>query len=191
MSSSNTTGNFNVVSNNYRITGNKNINAYYGANKNYKIQLLNNKPVKDTLVTIKISENTVQVKTNNQDYATLKLSLKAGKYTIISTYKNIKVTNKIVIKPTLITKNKKIKKGKTLKYTAKLLNKNGKKLKNKKITFKINGKKYKAKTNKKGIAKIKEKCLFQYINSTSAFSLRFYQSFFKQFLNIGICALRG
>lgn len=96
-----------------------------------------------------------------------------------------------MIKPTLITKNKKIKKGKTLKYTAKLLNKNGKKLKNKKITFKINGKKYKAKTNKKGIAKIKEKCLFQYINSASTFSLRFYQSFFKQFLNIGICSLRG
>ena len=68
-------------------------------------------------------------------------------------------TNKITVKPTLITKNKKIKKGKTLTYTAKLLNKNGKKLKNKKITFKINGKKYKAKTNKKGIAKIKVKNL--------------------------------
>ena len=160
LSSSQTTGSFNVAANNYRITGNKNINAYYGANKNYKIQLLNNnKPVKDAIITIKINKNTVQVKTDSQGYATLKLSLKAGKYTIVSTYKNVKATNKIVIKPTLITKNKKIKKGKTLTYTAKLLNKNGKKQKNKKITFKINGKKYKAKTNKKGIAKIKVKNL--------------------------------
>ena len=86
----------------------------------------------------------MQVKTDNQGYATLKLTLKPGKFTV---------------KKTLITKNKKIKKGKTLTYTAKLLNKNGKKLKNKKITFKINGKKYKAKTNKKGVAKIKVKNL--------------------------------
>ncbi|WP_405322497.1 hypothetical protein [Methanobrevibacter thaueri] len=160
LASSQTTGTFNVAANNYRITGNKNINAYYGANKNYKIQLLNNnKPIKDAIITIKINKNTVQVKTDTQGYATLKLTLKPGKYTITSTYKNVKVTNKITVKPTLITKNKKIKKGKTLTYTAKLLNKNGKKLKNKKITFKINGKKYKAKTNKKGIAKIKVKNL--------------------------------
>ena len=160
LASSQTTGTFNVAANNYRITGNKNINAYYGANKNYKIQLLNNnKPVKDAIITIKINKNTMQVKTDNQGYATLKLTLKPGKYTITSTYKNAKATNKITVKKTLITKNKKIKKGKTLTYTAKLLNKNGKKLKNKKITFKINGKKYKAKTNKKGIAKIKVKNL--------------------------------
>ena len=159
LASSQTTGTFNVAANNYRITGN-NINAYYGANKNYKIQLLNNnKPVKDAIITIKINKNTVQVKTDNQGYATLKLTLKPGKYTITSTYKNVKATNKITVKKTLITKNKKIKKGKTLTYTAKLLNKNGKKQKNKKITFKINGKKYKAKTNKKGIAKIKVKNL--------------------------------
>ena len=160
LASSQTTGTFNVAANNYRITGNKNINAYYGANKNYKIQLLNNnKPVKDAIITIKINKNTMQVKTDSQGYATLKLTLKPGKYTITSTYKNVKATNKITVKKTLITKNKKIKKGKTLTYTAKLLNKNGKKQKNKKITFKINGKKYKAKTNKKGIAKIKVKNL--------------------------------
>jgi hypothetical protein len=158
--STNTTGSFKVAKNNYKITGNTNIVQYYGATKYYKIRLTNNnQPVKGEIINIKINKNTVQVKTDNQGYATLKLSLKAGKYTITSTYKNVKVSNKITVKPTLITKNKKIKKGKTLTYTAKLLNKNGKAQKNKKITFKINGKKYKAKTNKKGIAKIKVKNL--------------------------------
>ena len=158
--SANTTGSFKVIKNNYKITGNTNIVQYYGATKYYKIRLTNNnQPVKGEIINVKIDKNTVQVKTDSQGYATLKLSLKAGKYTITSTYKNIKVSNKITVKPTLITKNKKIKKGKTLTYTAKLLNKNGKKQKNKKITFKINGKKYKAKTNKKGIAKIKVKNL--------------------------------
>ena len=160
LSMSTSTGSFNVIANNYKITGNRNIVQYYGANKEYKVQVLNNNvPVKNAIVSIKINKNTVNVKTDSQGYATLKLTLKAGKYTITSTYKNVKVSNKITVKPTLITKNKKIKKGKTLTYTAKLLNKNGKKLKNKKITFKINGKKYKAKTNKKGIAKIKVKNL--------------------------------
>ena len=153
-------GEFNVVKSNYKISGNTDITQYYGATKYYKIRLTNNnQPVKNEIITITINKNTVKIKTDNNGYATLKLSLKAGKYTITSTYKNIKVSNKITVKPTLITKNKKIKKGKTLTYTAKLLNKNGETLKNKKITFKINGKKYKTKTNKKGIAKIKIKNL--------------------------------
>ena len=67
------------------------------------------------------------------------------------------ISNKIIVKKTLITKNIKVKKGKTIKFTAKLLNKNGKVLKAKKITFKFKGKTYKAKTNKKGIASIKIK----------------------------------
>ena len=158
--STNTTGSFKVNKDSYKITGNTDITQYYGSTKYYKIRLTNNnQPVKNEIITVNINKNTVKIKTDNNGYATLKLSLKAGKYTITSTYKNVKVSNKITVKPTLITKNKKIKKGKTLTYTAKLLNKNGKKQKNKKITFKINGKKYKAKTNKKGIAKIKVKNL--------------------------------
>lgn len=145
---------------NYRLTGNADIVQYYGATKYYKIRLLNNGiPVKGAVITISIGKNTIKLQSDSNGYVTLKLKLNAGKYTITSTYKNIKVTNKITVKKTLITKNKKIKKGKTLTYTAKLLNKNGKPLKGKKITFKIKGKKYKAKTNKKGIAKIKVKKL--------------------------------
>ena len=158
--STNTIGSFKVNRDSYKITGNTDITQYYGSTKYYKIRLTNNnQPVKNEIITVNINKNTVKIKTDNQGYATLKLSLKAGKYTITATYKNVKASNKITVKPTLITKNKKIKKGKTLTYTAKLLNKNGKPLKNKKITFKINGKKYKAKTNKKGIAKIKVKNL--------------------------------
>ena len=145
---------------NYRLTGNSDIVQYYGATKYYKIRLLNNGiPVKGAVITISIGKNTIKLQTDSNGYVTLKLKLNAGKYTITGTYKNLKVTNKITVKKTLITKDKKIKKGKTLTYTAKLLNKNGKALKNKKITFKIKGKKYKAKTNKKGIAKIKVKKL--------------------------------
>jgi hypothetical protein len=73
-------------------------------------------------------------------------------------YGGIKVSNKIVVKKVLFTKNISKKKSKKIKFKATL--KQGKKtLSKKKITFKVNGKKYTAKTNKKGIAKVNLKNL--------------------------------
>ena len=84
-------------------------------------------------------------------------NLKIGTYTIYAEYGEFKVSNKITVKTTLITKNVKIKKGKIIKFKVKLLNSKGKILKSKKITFKFKGKTYKVKTNKKGIATLKIK----------------------------------
>ena len=81
--------------------------------------------------------------------------MKPGKYKITAEYKGFKVSNKITVKSTIITKNIKVKKAKTIKFSAKLVNKNGKVLKNKKVTFRFKGKTYKVKTNKKGIATLK------------------------------------
>ena len=144
-----------------RITQNRDISVYYGSNPNYKVRVCDDDGnyISGILVRFTINKKTYNVKTDNNGYASVKLSLKSGKYTITATYNAYKVNNKITVKPTLITKNKSIKKGKTLKFTAKLLNNKGKILKNKKITFKIKGKTYKAKTNKKGIATIKIKNL--------------------------------
>ncbi|SEK42228.1 Ig-like domain (group 3) [Methanobrevibacter gottschalkii] len=153
-------GSFNVRGNSYKITGNKNIVQYYGTYKSYKVRLLNNNvPVKKAIITVKINKKNIKVKTDNKGYATLKLKLKAGKYSITASYKKVTVKNKVTVKPILITKNMVVKKGKTVTYTAKLLNKYGKKVKNKKVIFKVKGKKYIVKTNKKGIAKIKIKKL--------------------------------
>ena len=154
-------GTIQVKANNYKISENKNMTKYYGTTITYKIQIKNNnKPIsKGEIVKITINKKTVYVKTTQNGYATIKMQLIPGTYTITTSYKNAKATNKITIKTTLITKNKSVKKAKKITYTAKLLNKNGKILKNKKITFKIKGKLYTAKTNKKGIAKIKIKNL--------------------------------
>jgi uncharacterized protein YaiI (UPF0178 family) len=69
------------------------------------------------------------------------------------------LSNKIVIKPLIITKDLSKKKTKVIKFTAKVLNNKGKVVKNKKVTFKVKGKKYKVKTNKKGIATLSLKKL--------------------------------
>ena len=147
-----------------RLTGHANIVMFYGAGKTYNVIAYgDNGQIAGAgeLVTFNVAGKNYNVRTNNQGYASFKITLKAGNYKVTATYKGFKVSNKITVKPTLIVKNMNVKKGKKIKYQAKLLNTNGKALKGKKITFKIKGKTYKAKTNKKGVAKITIKKSFK------------------------------
>ena len=140
-----------------RITENSAVTMYYGAGKYYKVKVFddNGNIAKGAKVTFKINGKSYTRTTNADGYASFKISLKPGTYTITAEYKGFSVTNKIKVKTTIVTKNIKVKKGKTIKFKAKLLNKNGKILKNKKIKFKFKGKTYKVKTSKKGIATLK------------------------------------
>ncbi|MEE1133219.1 MAG: C1 family peptidase [Methanobrevibacter sp.] len=145
-----------------RLSDNRNIVMYYGANSNYKVKVHDDfgKALSGETVKITVNGKGYSVKTDKNGFAILKLNkFKVNKYTVTVNYNGFKVSNKITIKSTLTAKNKSIKKGKTLKFKAKLVNSKGKALKGKKLTFKIKGKKYTAKTNKKGIATIKVKKL--------------------------------
>ncbi len=136
---------------------NKDLTKYFRGAQSYKVRAYgdNGKPVgAGEIVKIKVNGKTYDVKTDKDGYATLKINLNPGKYTIKATYKKYTVTNKIKVKSTLITKNVSKKKSKKIKYSAKVLSTKGNPLKGKKVTFKFKGKKYTAKTNKKGIATI-------------------------------------
>ena len=140
-----------------RITGNANVNMYYGAGKSYKVRVYSDDGKAagaGEKVTFKINGKTYTRQTDKNGYASLKLSLKAKTYTITATYKGVKVSNKVVIKPVLTAKNISKKKAKKIKFIAKLVNTKGKAVKGKTIKFKFKGKTYKAKTNKKGIATV-------------------------------------
>jgi hypothetical protein len=130
---------------------------YYGAGKYYKVRVFDDEGniAKNVQVTFTLNKKQYIKTTDANGYASIKISLSPAKYTITAEYKGFKVSNRITVKSTIITKNIKVKKGKTIKFTAKLVNKNGKILKNKKITFKFKGKTYKVKTNKKGKATLK------------------------------------
>ena len=140
-----------------RINENKDLTMYYGAGKYYKVRVFDDEGniAKNVQVTFTLNKKQYIKTTDANGYASIMISLKPAKYTITAEYKGFKVSNKITVKSTIITKNIKVKKGKTIKFTAKLVNKNGKILKNKKITFKFKGKTYKVKTNKKGKATLK------------------------------------
>lgn len=142
-----------------KITKNKNLKIYYGSDKLYKIRVCNDygKYEAGIKVTIYLNKKKYHLNTNNKGYVSLKFNLLPKTYKITAISNGFKVSNKVVIKPTILTKDIKVKKGKTIKFKAILLNKKGKILKNKKVTFKFNGKSYKVSTNKKGVSTLKLK----------------------------------
>jgi predicted outer membrane repeat protein len=152
------TQDINVVA---RITENNDLTMYYGAGKSYKVKVLddNGNIANGVTVTFKINGNKYKRVTDSNGYASFKIdnTFNPKTYTITATYKGYKVSNKVTVKPTLILKDKTVKRSKTFTYTVKLLNNKGKILKNKYVKVKFKGKTYKAKTNSKGIATYKIK----------------------------------
>ena len=146
----------------YRIMENKDIETYFLKTTYYKVLVYGddgNIAKAGEIVNVTVNKKTSAVKVDNNGYASFKISLDPGTYTLTATYAGFKVSNKIVVKPLLITKNISKKKAKTIKFTAKLVNNKGKVVKGKKITFKLKGKTYSAKTNSKGIATVSLKNL--------------------------------
>lgn len=144
----------------YELKGNT-LTKYYGGSEKYRVYLYtkDGKPVSGAVIRISVKKQTFNLKTNANGFVELGVNLKAGTYAVDVSCNNLHFSNKIVVKPTLITKNVVKKKSKVIKFTAKVLNNKGKAIKNKKVTFKLKGKKYKVKTNKKGVATLKLKNL--------------------------------
>ena len=142
-----------------RITENKDLTMYYGAGSYYKVRVYgdNGNIAKNVEVTFTINGKTYSRYSDSNGYASIKISLAPKTYSITAIYKGFKVSNKVVVKPTLILKDMAVKRSKTFKYTVKLLNNKGKILKYKKVTVKFRGKTYKVNTNSKGIATFKIK----------------------------------
>ncbi|MEE3489431.1 MAG: right-handed parallel beta-helix repeat-containing protein [Methanobrevibacter sp.] len=142
-----------------RITGNKNVNTFYGKNYAYKLRIIGDdgKPVgSNVAVKVTVNGKAQTLKTDKNGYITLKFTKNylPKTYTVTAEYKGVKVTNKVKVKQILTLIKVKVKKS-AKKLVVKATLKEGKKaLKNKKVTFKFKGKKYKAKTNKKGVAKV-------------------------------------
>lgn len=135
-----------------------NLVKYYKSSNSFKATFkdMYGDLLKNTYVKFTIKGKTYKVKTNSKGVATFKANLKPGKYTIttLNTKTGEKHTNIITVKTIIITKNKKVKKGKKINFQAKILKTNGKIAKKVTVKFKINKKTYKVKTNGKGIAKL-------------------------------------
>lgn len=131
----------------------KDLTRYYTTKTVYKVTVkdLNGK-VTGKYVKFSIKgKKAIYVKTDRNGVATLKVSLKPGKYYVTISYGDAKVKNKILVKTTLITKNVSKKVKKPAKFKVKVLNSKGKAYANKLVKIKFKGKLYKIKTNKNGL----------------------------------------
>ena len=137
-----------------RITQNKNVNMFYGAGTSYKVKVLddNGKVAAGVKVRFALNGKSIYRTTDKNGFASIKISLAPKTYTIYAVYMGFKVTNKIVVKPTIITKDITQKRSNPVKFYAKLLDINGNILKNKRITFTLGSKTYYATTNAQGTA---------------------------------------
>ncbi len=140
-----------------RITENKDLTMYYGAGSYYKVRVYddNGNLAKGLEVKFTVNGKTYSSFTDSKGYASIKISLNPKTYNIVTRYNGYTVSNKIVVKPTIVCYDKSVKKFKTFSYSVKLLNNKGNILKNKQVSVKFRGKTYNVKTNSKGIATFK------------------------------------
>ena len=141
-----------------KITKAKDIEMSYNDGTVFKVKVthLNGCPIDYAHVTILIDGKPVnKIITDNEGYATYRITQTPKKYKITAQIGGAEVTKKLTVKQILSVKKVKVKKSTSkLVLTATLKKVKGKYLKGKKITFKFNGKTYNAKTDKKGVAKV-------------------------------------
>ena len=135
---------------------NKNVVKYYKSPVAYKVRVfnLNGKIAKGVKVRFTIGTSTCYVKTDNKGYATLKLNQKPGTYSVSAKYNIYFISNKITVKPTVITKDISKKYASYGRFNVKILNANGKAFANQVVKVKFNGKVNTLKTNRYGIASL-------------------------------------
>ena len=137
-----------------RLKNNKDVIKYYKGPASYKVRVYEDdgKVSKYDYVKITIGKTTKSIKVDKNGYVTFKLNQKPGKYTIKAQCGPHVVSNKVVIKSTIKTKNIAVKLKKSTGFKVKILNSKGKAFAKQAVKVKFNGKSYKLKTNAKGIA---------------------------------------
>ena len=95
--------------------------------------------------------------TNANGYASLKINLDPGTYTITVSFKGFTVSNLVTVNHVIITSDLTVKRGDTATFSLKLVNSKipGEVLRNKNVTIKFKGVTYTVKTDNNGKASLK------------------------------------
>ena len=134
----------------------KGLTKYYNAKSGLKASFFTNdgKVLSNAIVKIKIKNNIINLKTNNEGKINFNINLKPGIYKIIiyNPVTGYKLTSEVKILSTIKSKNLIKSIWSKNNFKAKFLKNNGKPLAHKNVKFKFRGKFYKIKTDKNGIA---------------------------------------
>ena len=139
-----------------KIAENKDLTIYFKSSKVFSIKLYcDGEAEVNKYVKFTIGKDVVHVKTDENGVASLKITKKPGKYSIICEYGDVKVKNKLTVKSRLITNDLTKKVKKSVNFKVKVLNTEGKAYAKQTVKINFKGKAYKLKTNSKGIATFK------------------------------------
>lgn len=139
------------------ILENNDLTKYYKNGKEFKVKIIdsNGKTASNgKQVSFTINGKTYTMKTDKNGYAKMAINLKPGQYTIKTTYDGCSLSNKILIKSLIETKDLTMNETDDAKFNVKILNSDGKTVPNQKVTLKLNGKTYTKTTDSNGIASI-------------------------------------
>ncbi len=130
------------------------MSKFYKASKQFKVRVygVDGKVAASKKVKFTINKKVYYANTDKNGYASLKINLKPGTYSVTTQYEDINVKNKIVVKSFLITKDISKKVKSSAKFYVKVLKTNGKVYPKRTVQIKFLGKTYKIITNSKGIA---------------------------------------
>ncbi len=142
-----------------RICENQDLVMYFGSGDYYRVKVLDNfgNIASNVKVTFTINGKTSNVYTNANGYASLKINLDPGTYTITVSFKGFTVSNLVTVNHVIITSDLTVKRGDTATFSLKLVNSKipGEVLRNKNVTIKFKGVTYTVKTDNNGKASLK------------------------------------
>lgn len=132
------------------------INVFYSKDNMYKVRILN--PVSDSVgkginVTFIFDGKKINVKTDEDGYASFRFDSQPGTHAVNVYAGNITSKNKITVKSLFKTKNINKAYKKSSQFSVKIIKPKGKSLSKQTVKITFKGKNYKIKTNSKGIAK--------------------------------------
>jgi len=141
-----------------RICDDHDLEMYFGSGDSYKVKVLDNfgNPASNAKVTFKIGSETFYAYTNANGYASLKINLNPGTYTITASFKGFTVSNIVTVNHVIVTSDMTVKKGNTAVFSLKLVNSKikGEVLRNKDVTIKFMGTTYTVTTDNNGMASL-------------------------------------
>ena len=134
-----------------------NLIIYFKSDKKFTVKVYdkNGYIAKNVFVKFTLNNENYKVKTNKNGEASLKITLKPGKFTIITSYNSKIIKKSVTIKNRLISNDLTKKVKKTTTFNVKVLNNKGKAFSKQTVKIKFNGKIHILKSNSKGIVSLK------------------------------------
>lgn len=141
-----------------RVCENNDLEMYFGSGDSYRVRVLDNfgNAAANVKVAFTLNGETVYQYTNANGYASLKINLNPGTYTVTASFKGFTASNMVTVNHVIVTSDVTVKRGDTATFSLTLVNSKipGEVLRNKDVSIVFIGVTYTVRTNNDGMASL-------------------------------------